>query len=247
MPNHKHVGLTGGEGIPLLILNGNNGEGSVVLLHVLQGTHASGVVPASDHDHGSDFKLVNIGHFTRGNVDFDSVVHGHAGIGEAEGASVVSHDHGHLLGGHVPLLDAAELVGGFILLDAVEDETTLGIVEETEDIVRLLEGDNVHESSGVVVIRADLTVNLDTALHADLLAFLPGEGVLETFAEDDADGEAFALLVGALGGLGGPDAAHFAEVPVAGRVEALEVFLGSARPVMVMVIVGAEEQQWSVN
>jgi hypothetical protein len=127
-------------------------------------------------------------------------------------------------------LDAAQLVLGFILLDTVEDETAFGIIQEAEDITRLFEVNNVHKAGGVVVVGADLAVDLDTSLHADLLAFLARQSVLETFAEDDADREAFALFVGALRGFGGPDAAHFAEVPMAGRIEALEVFLGSARP-----------------
>jgi hypothetical protein len=64
-----------------------------------------------------------------------------------------------------------------------------------------------------------------------LLAFLSGESVLETLAEDDGNGEALALLVGSGGGLGSPDAAHFAEVPVARRIEALEMLLWSTSPV----------------
>jgi hypothetical protein len=62
-----------------------------------------------------------------------------------------------------------------------------------------------------------------------LLALLPGEGILETFAEDDAEGEALTLLVRAGGGLGGPHTGHLGEIPVTGRIEALEVLLGSAR------------------
>lgn len=230
--NDENIGLTGGEGVSLLVLDGDNGERSVVLLNVLEGTNASGVVTAGDHHHGSDFELVDIGHLAGGNVDLDGVVDGHVGVGEAKGASIMGDGDGNLLGGHVALLDAAQLVLGLVLLDAVEHKASLGIVEETEEVTTLLEGDNVHETGGVVVIGADLAVDLDAALHADLLALLSGQGVLETFAEDDGNGETFALLVGTLGGLGGPHTSHFAEVPVAGRIEALEMFLGSARPVV---------------
>jgi hypothetical protein len=130
-------------------------------------------------------------------------------------------------------LNAAKLVLGLILLNAVKDKAPLGIVEESEDISTLLKRHNIHESSGVVVIGTNLAIDLDAALHADLLAFLSGQGVLETFAKDDGNGETFTLLVGALGGFGSPDTAHFAEVPMAGRIEALEMFFRSARPVMV--------------
>lgn len=229
-PDHEHVGLSRGEGIPLPILDGHDRKRSVVLLDVFQGAHATGVVSAGDHDHGSNFELVNVGHFAGGDVYLDGVVDCRVGIGETEGASVVGDGHGHLLGGHVSLLNTAELVGRLALLNAMEDESSLGIVEQTKEIAGLFEGDHVHETGGIIVIRADLAVDLDAAFHADLLTLLAGEGVLETLAKDDGDGEAFALFVGALGGFGGPDAAHFAEVPVAGGVETLQVLLGSARP-----------------
>jgi len=71
-------------------------------------------------------------------------------------------------------------------------------------------------------------VHLHAPLHADLDALLVGKGVLETIAKDDGDGEALALFVRSGGGLGGPDAAHFAEVPVVGGIDSFEMFLGSA-------------------
>jgi len=61
------------------------------------------------------------------------------------------------------------------------------------------------------------------------LALLAGEGVLETFTKDDGNRETLALLVGAGRGLGSPDSAHLAEVPMPGGIETLEVLLRSAR------------------
>jgi hypothetical protein len=126
-------------------------------------------------------------------------------------------------------LNAAKLVLRLVLLDAVEHKASLGIVEETEEIPTLLEGDNIHKTGGVVMISANLSVNLDTTLHADLLAFLSGQSVLETLSEDDGNRETLTLLMGSLAGLWGPHTTHFAEIPVAGRIEALEMFLRSAR------------------
>jgi len=126
-------------------------------------------------------------------------------------------------------LDTAKLELGLILVDTVKDKTSLGIVKKTEAIARLLKFDNVHESSGVVVVGPDLTVNLDTTFHANLLALLSGQGVLKTLTKDDGNGKALALLVGTGGGLGSPDATHLTEVPVTGRIETLEVLLWSAR------------------
>jgi len=226
--NHEDVGLTGGEGVPLLVLDGDDGEGSIVLLEVHELPHASGVVALGDHDHGADLELVSVGHLPGGEGDLDGVVDLDVGIGVTDGASVVRDSHGHLAGGHVHLLDAAELVGCLVLLESVEDESALGVVQEAEAIAALVELDDVHEPRGVVEVGPDLPVDLHAPLHAYLLALLPGEGVLETLAQDDADGEALAGFVRAGGGLGSPHPAHLAEVPVAGRIEALQVLSGSA-------------------
>ena len=80
-------------------------------------------------------------------------------------------------------LDLAELVLSLLSLDAVDGETALGIVDETEVLAGLLEGDDVHESSGVGAVGADLAVNLDQTLHHDGLDLATVQGVLETANE----------------------------------------------------------------
>jgi hypothetical protein len=47
-----------------------------------------------------------------------------------------------LLSGKLPL-DTAKLVLGLFLVDAVEDETALGVVKETEVIASLGDGENI--------------------------------------------------------------------------------------------------------
>lgn len=80
-------------------------------------------------------------------------------------------------------LDLAELELSLLSLDAVDGETTLGVVDETEVLAGLLEGDDVHESSGVGGVGADLAVNLDQTLHHDGLDLATVQGVLETINE----------------------------------------------------------------
>jgi len=227
--NDEDVGLTSSEGVSLLVLDGYNTEGSIVLLKVDELSNTPSVVSLGNHDHGTHLELVDIRHLSGGDVDLNGVVDGNIGIRVTEGASIVGDSNGNLLGGDVNLLDTAKLVLGLILLDTVEDEASLGIVEETETVTRLLKFNDVHESSGVVHIGTDLSINLDTTLHADLLALLAGEGVLETFTKDDGNRETLALLVGTGRGLGSPNSAHLAEVPMPGGIETLEVLLRPAR------------------
>ena len=227
----EDVAKSGGEGVALGVLDGDDVEGTLVALNVLEGTNAAGVAALGEHDHGSELELEDVGHLAGGNVDLDGVVDLDVGVGVADGASVVGDEDGDLLAGDEDLVDTAELVGGLLAVDAVEDEAALGVEEEAEAVAGLLELDDVHEAGGVVEVGADLAVDLDAALHADLHALLAGQGVLEAVAEDDGDGEALAHLVGASGGAGSPNTGHLAEVPVTGRIEALEMLLGTASPV----------------
>lgn len=77
-------------------------------------------------------------------------------------------------------LDLAELKLSLLGLDAVDGEATLGVVDETEVLASLLEGDDVHEASGEGGVGADLAVNLDQTLHHDGLDLTTVQGVLET-------------------------------------------------------------------
>lgn len=77
-------------------------------------------------------------------------------------------------------LDLSELVFSLLGLDAVHGEAALGIVDETEVLAGLLDGDDVHETSGEGRVGADLAVDLDETLHEDGLGLAAVQGVLET-------------------------------------------------------------------
>lgn len=228
--NGEHVVQPSAEGVSLGILNGGNVEGSLVLLNVVELSDAPGVISAGDHDHGSDSELDDFTHLSSGNVYLDGIVGLDIGVGVTNGTSIMGDTDGDLVGRDEGLLDLAELVGSLFLGDTVEYKASLDIKEKTEDITALLKFDNVHESSGELLVGADLSVHLDTTLHANLLTFLSSEGILEFVTEDDSNGETLAFLVGTGVDLGCPDTSHLGEVPGAGRGKALEVLLVSVGP-----------------
>lgn len=57
-----------------------------------------------------------------------------------------------------------------------------------------------HESSWVGDVGADLAVDLDEPLHADLLHLIPSQGILEAVPQEDDEGQALPQLVGTGGG-----------------------------------------------
>lgn len=81
-------------------------------------------------------------------------------------------------------LDLAQLVLCLLFSDAVDGETALGVVNETEVLACLLDGDDVHVAGWVGRIGADLAIDLDQALHDNRLGLTAIEGVLQTIGED---------------------------------------------------------------
>lgn len=75
-------------------------------------------------------------------------------------------------------LDLSKLVFCLLGLDSVDGETTFGIVDETEMLLGLLDGDDIHEASWVGGIGADLAINLDQALHDNSLGLASIESIL---------------------------------------------------------------------
>jgi hypothetical protein len=132
-------------------------------------------------------------------------------------------------------LDLAELELSLLSLDAVDGEAALGVVDETEVLAGLLEGDDIHEASGEGAVSADLAVNLDETLHQDGLDLTTVQGVLETVADEDDQGKAVAQLVGTGGGLGRIGSGHLVQEPVRGRAKALLV-LSAVKPLQLVMV-----------
>ena len=92
-------------------------------------------------------------------------------------------------------LDTSQLVFSLLSGDAVDGETALGVVDKAEVLASLVDGDNVHETSRVCDVGANLAVNLDVALHHDALGFAVVEGILVTVADEEKQRQAVAGLV----------------------------------------------------
>ena len=122
-------------------------------------------------------------------------------------------------------LDLAELVLGLLVLDAVDGEAALGIVDEAEVLAGLLDGDDVHVTSGVGHVGADLAINLDETLHEDRAGLAVVERILEAIADEDDQGHALPELVRTGRRTGSIDTRQLVEKPVRGCAKALLVLL----------------------
>jgi len=75
-------------------------------------------------------------------------------------------------------LDLSKLVFGLLSLDSVDGKAALGVIDQAEVLASLLNADDVHEAGRVCSIGADLTINLDQALHDNCLGLARVEGIL---------------------------------------------------------------------
>jgi hypothetical protein len=92
-------------------------------------------------------------------------------------------------------LDLSEFVLRLRRLDSVDGESALRIVHQAEVLASLLNRYHIHVTGWICRVGADLAVNFDEALHDDLLDFAAIEGILETVADEDDQGETVAELV----------------------------------------------------
>ena len=60
-----------------------------------------------------------------------------------DGTGIVGGDEEHVVGSNGHLLDLAELEVALLSSDAVADEAVLDVIEKTEGLVGLLDGDDI--------------------------------------------------------------------------------------------------------
>lgn len=118
-------------------------EASSVAGAVGDGSTATHVATTGDHGNVSDLELDGVDNLVLDKVKLDGVVDLDVGVGVTDGAAIVGNDVGDTLGTELSTLDLAELEVGLLGRDAVDGETALDVVKETEVLARLLNGDNV--------------------------------------------------------------------------------------------------------
>jgi hypothetical protein len=163
-------------------------------------SNATNVATAGGHAEVTNVELDESGELSGGQIDLNDVVDTDIGVRITDGASVVGSNVRHTSGEQANLLNAAELEGSLLGEDSVEDEASLGVIQQTEVLVGALDVDDVHEAGREDRISTDLTVNSNETLHQDQGNLTAGQGVLESVAEKDHQGQALTELVGSRAG-----------------------------------------------
>ena len=118
-------------------------EASNVLLPVHNNTSPAHVTSTGDHDDVPGIELDEIGDFVLLKVELDGVIDLDEGIGIPDGSAVVGDNMRDTTGTESDLADLEEFVAGLLGGDAVDREATLDVVEQTEVLARLLDGNDI--------------------------------------------------------------------------------------------------------
>ena len=161
LTNHEHVGKTSGELVTSGISHVHDIERSEVAITADDGSHTASVVALGDAAHVTSLELDVTDNLVGLQVHLHGVVDLHHGVGVADGASVVSDNEGDLLAGQLALLDLAQLELSLSLVDAVEDETSLHIIEKAEAVVGTLQGDHIYTISLKKDLEGSVGVQID--------------------------------------------------------------------------------------
>jgi hypothetical protein len=143
LTNDEDVSGTGGELTAGSVLDVDNVETTSVALLVGDDTNTAHVTASNDAGNVSNVELDEGLDLSRLNVDLDGVADLDQRIRVADGAAVVGDNEGNTAGTDKELLDGAELVLGLLRGDLVDGEAALGVVQETEVLAGLLDGDDV--------------------------------------------------------------------------------------------------------
>jgi len=213
------------------ILNVRNVVRTVVDLDVLEDTDSTDIVSSSNENAGTVLELEASIDLTGGEVELDGVVDRDLGVRVSDGSTVVGNDVRDGVFADALLVDLAEFELGLLLGNLDSGEASLDIVEDSEVLSSLGDGDDVHESEGESVVSADLVVNLDVSvilILADLEAFHSGESVLQSGSEEDREGDALSHLVRTSGRSGGVNSTELGQEPVLGGEHALHMLFGTS-------------------
>lgn len=126
------------------ILDMHDIKATNVPLTMCDNTGTTHVTTTSDHDNISSVKWNKIDDLVLFNIKLDSVIDTDQGIRITNCSAIVSDDVRDTAVTDSNLANLKEFVAGFLRCNAVDSETTLDIVKETEVFPRLLDGNDIY-------------------------------------------------------------------------------------------------------
>jgi len=224
--NNENVGESGGESVSLGVLDVANIEGTWMLFDGSDVSNSTDVVSTDKEDSSSNLELDNTADGLALEIKLDGVVDLDVWVRESNGSTVVGNDMWNLSLADLLLDDLAKFEFSFLGVNSVWLESSLDVIKDSEVLVGLLNGDNIHGSEREFWVSSDLAVNLDQTflILDDLSSFLVGHSVLQSLLEKDVERNALSCLMWTSGWFGSIHSLEFSKVPLLWSVNSLHDF-----------------------
>ena len=213
--DHEKVANSGGETSAVGILDVTNVVGTDMLFDGGDDTDSSNIVSSGEDGGGSVDELDDTVDFFGTEVVLDGVSDLNVWVWESDGSSVVSDNVWDLVLSNGLLDNLAELESSFLSVNSVWVVLSSGVDEDSEMLVGLLDGDDVHNSEWESEVLSDLTVNLDESLLVvgNSSGFISGKSVLESLLEENVHWDALSQLVWTSSWSGSVNSLQFTKIP----------------------------------
>lgn len=116
-----------------------------VLLTMHDNTRSAHVTTPSNHDQVSGIKFSDADDLVLGEVKSDGIVHSDHGVGITNCTSVMGDNIGHASVSESDLFYLEEFISRFLRVNPVDNKAALDIVQQSEVIVRLLDGQDIYQ------------------------------------------------------------------------------------------------------
>jgi len=195
-------------------------ETTIVALTVSDNTNTTHVATTNNHGDHTSVELDEVTDFAGGKVDLDGVVDFDGGVGVSDTiipsafynvsnhsliqrligasdlrASIMRNQVWDSTLSNLNSLDLAEFVFCLGLFNAVHSEAAFSIVDQSEVLASLVDGDDIHEASRIGMIGSNLAVDLDQALHEDGSGLAAIKGILEAITNEDNQRQAVTAFL----------------------------------------------------
>lgn len=199
--DNEHVSDSGVEDVAGLVLQGDDGDVAELLDDGLDNSNSAQVVSVGDQSLVADSELEVLLNGVGLEVVEDGVANLERWVRESEGSGIVGDGVWDLVGTNLDSDDLEQLLGGLLVLELQEGESSLLIVEDSELVTSLWDGDDVctlfaltHEADWELAESSDLSVNSDLVLLLleDLSDLSVGQSVTELSSEDQMEWDAFS-------------------------------------------------------
>jgi len=199
LTNGEDVGETSCENVSTAITNVNDVERSRVALTVNERSDSTNVGTLGDHNEVTNCKRNVSNLLSGGQVNLDGIMDFDCWVSESNGTTIMSDQEWDCtslssdswdpadgcLTSSENLDDAAELPVCLILLDAVQNETSLSVVQKTELLVGSWNRDDILETGRVVQVSANLVVDVYEFTSNDHDGFSSGQRIFQSVSQDE--------------------------------------------------------------